>query len=193
MFSIDRFSGKITLAQPLDHERQQQYTLRVQASDMAHITETSITVNVLDENDNAPSFILQSYHATLPGKMPSSIFTYNSHYCIITYNNIVHGAELTEPGYAVLSINATDADVGENARVRYSLAISPLDSFYIGEDSGIIYTNQTLTFNPRQPVLQLVVRAEDRGRPPLASVVAVRIQIADVNNNAPKFSQDVYT
>jgi len=67
MFSIDRFSGKITLAHPLDHERQQQYTLRVQASDMAHITETSITVNVLDENDNAPVFVLQSYHAALPG------------------------------------------------------------------------------------------------------------------------------
>lgn len=68
MFSIDRFSGKITLAQPLDHERQQQYTLRVQASDMAHITETSITVNVLDENDNAPVFSVQNYHASLPGK-----------------------------------------------------------------------------------------------------------------------------
>ena len=68
MFSIDRFSGKITLAQPLDHERQQQYTLRVQASDMAHITETSITVNVLDENDNAPVFSVQSYHASLPGE-----------------------------------------------------------------------------------------------------------------------------
>lgn len=67
MFSIDRFSGKITLAQPLDHEKQQQYTLRVQASDMAHITETSITVNILDENDNAPVFVLQSYHASLPG------------------------------------------------------------------------------------------------------------------------------
>jgi protocadherin-16/23 len=52
MFSIDRFSGKITLAQPLDHERQQQYTLRVQASD----------------NDNAPVFSVQSYHASLPGE-----------------------------------------------------------------------------------------------------------------------------
>ena len=73
MFSIDRFSGKITLAHPLDHERQQQYTLRVQASDMAHVAETSITVNVLDENDNAPAFILQSYHASLPGNHPLEI------------------------------------------------------------------------------------------------------------------------
>lgn len=93
----------------------------------------------------------------------------------------------------MLSINATDADLGDNARIRYSLASSPLGSFYIGEDSGVIYTNQTLAFNPRQPVLQLVVKAEDRGRPPLSSVVAVRIQIADVNNNAPNFSQNVYT
>ena len=101
--------------------------------------------------------------------------------------------ELTEPGYAVLSINATDADLGDNARIRYSLASSAIGSFYIGENSGIIYTNQTLTFNPRQPALQLVVKAEDRGRPPMSSVVAVRIQIADVNNNAPNFSHNVYT
>ncbi len=101
--------------------------------------------------------------------------------------------ELTEPGYAVLTINSTDADRGENARVRYSLASSPTDTFYINEDTGVIYTNQTLTFNPRQPVLQLVVKAQDKGQPSLSSVVAVRIQIADVNNNAPKFSQDVYT
>ena len=93
----------------------------------------------------------------------------------------------------MLSINATDADLGNNARVRYSLAISPTGSFYIGEDSGVIYTNQTLAFNPRQPVLQLVVKAEDGGRPAMSSVVAVRIQIADVNNNAPKFSQNIYT
>ena len=93
----------------------------------------------------------------------------------------------------MLSINATDADDGENARLRYSLAVSPMDAFYIGEDTGVIYTNQTLAFNPRQPVLQLVVRAEDGGRPPMWSVVAVRIQIADVNNHAPKFSQDMYT
>lgn len=79
MFSIDRFSGKITLAQSLDHERQQQYTLRVQASDMAHITETSITVNVLDENDNAPVFSTQSYHASLPG----------TYICHIIYLNLL--------------------------------------------------------------------------------------------------------
>ena len=100
---------------------------------------------------------------------------------------------MTEPGFAVLTINATDADKGDNARVRYSLALSSSDAFYIGEESGVIYANQSLTFNPRQPVLQLVVKAQDRGRPALSSVAAVRIQIADVNNNAPKFSQDVYT
>jgi len=191
MFSIDRFSGKITLAQPLDHEKQQQYTLRVQATDMAHITETSITVNVLDENDNAPVFSIQSYYATLPGiYLNTQCFIYAT-----AVSELIFHSELTEPGFAVLTINATDADKGDNARVRYSLAPSSSDasSFYIGEETGVIYANQSLTFNPRQPVLQLVVKAQDRGRPALSSVAAVRIQIADVNNNAPKFSQDVYT
>lgn len=58
---------------------------------------------------------------------------------------------------------------------------------------GAISTNQTIEFNPAQPVIQLVVTATDHGTPPLSSVVAVRIEITDINNNAPEFGQDVYS
>lgn len=59
LFSIDRFSGRITLAQPLDHEKQSQYLIQIHASDSSHIAETSLTVHVTDVNDNPPVFSQQ--------------------------------------------------------------------------------------------------------------------------------------
>ena len=65
MFSIDKFSGKITLAAPLDHEAKTEYMLQVEASDTAHVATTSITVQVVDENDNSPVFTQQAYQVAL--------------------------------------------------------------------------------------------------------------------------------
>ncbi|XP_076056754.1 dachsous cadherin-related 1 [Oratosquilla oratoria] len=167
IFSIDKFSGKITLAAPLDHETRAEYMLQVEASDAAHITRTAITVQVVDENDNAPVFTQQAYQVTLP--------------------------ELSPRGTSVIQVNATDVDKGNNARVRYSLSATPDEGFYINERSGVIYTNTSVNYSPRQPVIQLVVTARDSGSPSLAAVAAVRIQVTDVNNNAPKFSKEIYT
>lgn len=61
MFNIDAYSGTITLAEPLDRERQQSYNLVVTASDSQHSDQSYISVNIQDENDNAPVFTEQSY------------------------------------------------------------------------------------------------------------------------------------
>lgn len=58
--------------------------------------------------------------------------------------------------------------------------------------AGTIYTNKTVTLVAGQPVILLVVTARDSGVPSLSSVVAVRVQVTDVNNNPPTFSQPSY-
>lgn len=58
--------------------------------------------------------------------------------------------------------------------------------------TGTIYTNKSLSYDPKKPVVQLTVRATDRGVPSRSTVAAVRIQIADVNNNAPRFLESAY-
>lgn len=67
-FAIDRYSGKIVLKRQLDYEIRQEYRLLIIASDEAHITRTTLTIKVVDENDNAPVFSQSSYYTTLPGK-----------------------------------------------------------------------------------------------------------------------------
>lgn len=167
LFAVDRFSGRITLAGgTLDHERQPSYHLRLRVSDTAHVAETLVTVHVTDVNDNAPRFSRPSYHAVV--------------------------AESAGLGTSVIAVNATDLDSGKNAAIHYMIADGPHHGFYINENTGTIYTNKSLVFDPKQPIVQLLVKATDRGDPPLSSLAAVRIQIADVNNNAPRFVDGVY-
>ncbi|XP_022092788.1 protocadherin-16-like [Acanthaster planci] len=166
-FAIDQFSGSITLAEPLDREQRDIYRLEVQASDSRYTDEITLVVRVRDENDNEPQFSQQSYQAAL--------------------------SELTPSGYPVLTVNATDADIENNAQIIYSMGVAPVQGFVIDPVTGAITTNQTINFNPAQPIIQLVVTATDHGIPPLSSVVAVRVQVLDINNNAPTFEYALYS
>lgn len=65
-FSIDRFSGRVTLCHQLDYESVKEYRLGITASDTAHTAHTILTVIVTDSNDNPPVFSQPNYHATLP-------------------------------------------------------------------------------------------------------------------------------
>lgn len=67
-FAIDRFSGNIILREQLDYETKQEYQLIVMASDSVHVVQTTLTIRVLDVNDNAPVFQQPAYHVALPGK-----------------------------------------------------------------------------------------------------------------------------
>lgn len=61
MFSLDRYSGLIRLARPLDYETRKHYEIRLQASDGVFEAYTSQEIYVLDENDHAPQFTMQTY------------------------------------------------------------------------------------------------------------------------------------
>ncbi|XP_071949334.1 protein dachsous-like [Antedon mediterranea] len=165
-FQIDRFSGTVTLNAPLDREDKPEYQLTITAFDGVETAKGGMTVIILDENDNAPEFSEQSYEVTIP--------------------------ELTPPGYPIKTVNATDVDEGTNAQIEYSMGVAPVLGFYIDPITGTIFTNQTIDYNPSQPVIQLVITARDHGDPPLSAVVAVRIQVTDVNNNSPDFDTPLY-
>ena len=42
-------------------------------------------------------------------------------------------------------------------------------------------------------VISLMVTGSDQGVPPLSSIVSVQITVGDVNDNAPRFTQNVYS
>ncbi|XP_013393116.1 protein dachsous [Lingula anatina] len=167
-FSIDRFSGRITLTKPLDREQRAQYTLKIKATDGIHPTYTDLVINVIDENDNSPKFLQESYQVTLP--------------------------ELTPPNAYIITVQATDADSGSNSQITYSIiGAARDDGFYVDPQSGAIYTNKTIHFDSSQHTYQLVIKATDHGRTPLTDVVAVRIQVTDINDHSPEFTKKNYS
>ncbi|XP_035681485.1 protein dachsous-like [Branchiostoma floridae] len=166
VFSIDRYSGKVTLAQPLDRESVQSYIITIMASDEVHTDQTNVEINVLDENDNPPVFDQQTYQVDI--------------------------AEMVPPHYSVATVTATDRDAGSNAEITYSMTVAPVEGFYVDPRNGTIFTNKTIEINRMQSTIQLVIEARDHGVPSLASVVAVRIQVNDINNHAPQFTAGQY-
>lgn len=63
-FSIDRYSGRITLAKELDHEMEDMYVLNLIANDTVHTVTGDLHVSVIDENDNSPVFRASTYEVT---------------------------------------------------------------------------------------------------------------------------------
>lgn len=64
---MDRFSGRVVLRRPLDAESRREYSLKVAASDAAHVARTVLALRVTDDNDNSPVFQQPAYSALLPG------------------------------------------------------------------------------------------------------------------------------
>lgn len=85
-------------------------------------------------------------------------------------------------------VSATDADSGKNSEITYSLDKS---DFTI-DSRGIIYSNKRLDADVLS-TYELIVRAVDKGDPPLTGTATVRVYTENRNDEAPKFSQDVYT
>nr|KAG5696279.1 hypothetical protein BaRGS_019981 [Batillaria attramentaria] len=166
-FSIDRSSGTVLLARQLDHERRSRYTIGLEVTDGKFVETAQLEVRVQDENDNAPRFSRQTYRVTVP--------------------------EQTPPGTSILTVTATDDDDGDNAVVSYSLGPASDPSFFIDSRNGTIFTNKTITSSLSESVVQLVVVARDGGSPPLSAMVAVQVQVTDVNKYRPEFQRPSYT
>ncbi|OPJ88321.1 protocadherin alpha-5-like [Patagioenas fasciata monilis] len=144
------------------------YSLVLQETlDRERVSEYEVT----DINDNAPLFRLNEETFTI--------------------------AELsTMPGSRFPLEGASDADIGANAQLSYSL--SPTEYFSLdhqgnneqSESLALVLTKpldrETL------PVHRLVLTASDRGRPSLTGTMELVISVLDVNDNAPQFNQSVY-
>ena len=115
--------------------------------------------------------------------------------CFLVFPHQLHGDNhllcrlITEPSDHVPSPQATDPDAGANGQVRYRIVNHP-DLFVISEN-GSIYTRVPLDRELRSQY-NLVVEASDGAVDPRRTSLVLSIQVIDIDDNSPMFSQETY-
>uniref|UniRef100_H2YCE5 Cadherin domain-containing protein n=1 Tax=Ciona savignyi TaxID=51511 RepID=H2YCE5_CIOSA len=155
----------LILTKPLDYESQRRIQFRIfanETNDPSLFSECDITIDVIDENDNAPLFDNTEYH--------------------------VNVSENTEVGDVIFRASASDGDSGKFGRIFYSLE-DALGDVTIGRKSGEIRLATTLDYEAQKTKRfcfdDVAFFADDTKR-------NLRISIDDVNDNAPLFTKSIY-
>uniref|UniRef100_A0A665V8C9 Uncharacterized protein n=1 Tax=Echeneis naucrates TaxID=173247 RepID=A0A665V8C9_ECHNA len=166
LFSIRQETGEISLSRTLDYESdQRRYLLMVRASEEPGSLSTATEVQVLitDENDCVPEFLQSIYSVD---SIPETVTTATS----------------------LLQVLATDCDSGLNAELTY-YTLSP--DFSISPH-GTVFPAGRLDYERPNHLYEFVVMAVDSGDEPHSGTATVRVRMANVNDEAPEFSQPVY-
>ncbi|XP_040830007.1 protocadherin alpha-10-like [Ochotona curzoniae] len=169
-FRLDSASGEIHVNGKIDFEETPLWQIQIEAVDQGNppmFGHCTVLIEILDINDNAPELVVNMLSLQVP--------------------------EDAELGTVIALISVSDRDSGPNGQVTCSLEphvpfklVSTYKNHYsLVLDSGL----------DRESVsgYDVVVRARDAGSPPRWASASVRVEVADVNDNAPQFAQAEYT
>uniref|UniRef100_A0A4W5Q0J8 Cadherin domain-containing protein n=1 Tax=Hucho hucho TaxID=62062 RepID=A0A4W5Q0J8_9TELE len=174
-FSLDVQSGgeqsvsaELMLQKALDREKQPVIQLILTAVDGGKPPRSGtsqIIVNVIDVNDNTPTFAKPLYK--------------------------VRVNENVSLGTKILKVEATDLDQGVNSELVYSFSkrgsVNSADVFSIDQQSGEITVKAKLD-HEQNAAYELRVQATDQGHSPHSGYSKVLVEVIDVNDNVPEVS-----
>ncbi|XP_075902941.1 protocadherin alpha-6-like [Nelusetta ayraudi] len=128
----------------------------------------TIEVTILDVNDNSPLFLGES--------------------------QVINITEITAAGARFPLNPADDADVGRNSVNTYKL--SQNEHFSLATNKGQSTSPELLLQKAldreKQSVIRLILTAVDGGTPAKSGTMTVIVNVLDINDNAPVFSQTLY-
>ncbi|KAG8226852.1 hypothetical protein J437_LFUL004093 [Ladona fulva] len=172
-FAVDPASGEVFSKRSLSYKHtalepspENQYVLTVSATDNGKppmSSECTVTVNVVDANNNAPKFEKSEYFTPVP-----------------------EGASV---GQRLLRVTARDdGDFGVNAEVEYQrIGGNGSELFAIARSTGWITVAAPLRAR-RLQVFSLRIRAVDKGSPPQSDETTVTLVVTGVNRHTPTFT-----
>ncbi|XP_044540996.1 protocadherin gamma-A2-like, partial [Gracilinanus agilis] len=174
-FALSVRSGSLVTADRIDREElcsqgaQCLLNFNVLIEDNLNIY--SVEVEITDINDNAPRFRAEKLELKI--------------------------SETTAPGTQLILESAYDPDVGVNSLQGYEL--SPNHHFSLRVQSGadgIKYPELVLDRaldREKEPTLQIVLSGWDGGEPIRSGTAGILVTVLDGNDNAPVFTQPIYT
>ncbi|XP_061400398.1 cadherin-87A [Musca vetustissima] len=172
-FEINKSSGVITLTKRLDYEtiKEVKFIATVSDTGVPPLTSTAdVIVDVINLNDNEPQF------------------TQNEYYFNITENSPI--------GTVAGKVEAFDKDLGAFGEVTYSLIGENNKYFTIDSYTGnIMVSNSSILDREKVKQLTLTTVAKDKAPTTVqkSTSAAIYLNILDVNDNAPEFTQNEYT
>ncbi|XP_069027587.1 protocadherin gamma-A10-like [Embiotoca jacksoni] len=167
-FEINSYTGEIKLTGNIDYEVSPNYEINLQAKDPWGVVGASkLFIEIADVNDNSPVITMASYSGKISEDSP--------------------------PGTVVALISVQDKDSGKNGQVHLTIdehlpfkIKSSLRNYYT------LVTDQNLDREKRSKY-NITLTATDEGLPALSSKMAVGLDVTDINDNAPAFTQCVYS
>nr|XP_040028603.1 protocadherin alpha-8-like [Gasterosteus aculeatus aculeatus] len=168
IFELDHLTGEVKLKGVVDFEELEIFKLDIQASDKGTPPLTSrckVIVKIKDVNDNPPEIEVTSLSNTI--------------------------SEDSKRGTVISLISVTDKDYSVNGKIL--LRITEGVPFELKPSyKENIYSVVTKRILDREEVsnYEIIITATDCGEPPLSTLKTLSVQISDVNDNRPHFSQN---
>ncbi|KAG2470091.1 CADHK protein, partial [Polypterus senegalus] len=177
LFKMDKTSGWLLVTEPLDREKQSEYLLTVHAvSIRGNIEEDpmEITVIVLDQNDNKPEFISNTFTGYL--------------------------GEGSQPGTSVMTVTAIDKDdpTTDNGMFKFAIMsqtprVPNPQMFTINQDTGTISVISAGLDREKVSEYTLILQVADLNGFGLTNTATASIILVDQNHNAPQFNPTTYS
>ncbi|XP_064017492.1 protocadherin beta-15-like [Pogoniulus pusillus] len=167
-FELNPETGEIRVSGKLDYEETKNHEMMVKATDGGGLSaHCKVQVEVVDVNDNAPEIALTSHTASIPEDAP--------------------------PRTVVALFSVRDRDAGDNGRTE--CIIEGDLPFILTPTIGNFYELRTSAALDRETRAEynISIRATDWGQPRLSALESLWVQVGDVNDNAPAFSQELYS
>ncbi|XP_012501227.1 PREDICTED: protocadherin gamma-A9 [Propithecus coquereli] len=166
--ALNEKTGEISTAKSLDYEECSFYEMEIQAEDGGGLKgRTKVLIRVEDVNDNRPEVTITSLFSPVREDAPQ--------------------------GTVIVLFNAHDRDSGKNGQIVCSIQENL--SFKLENLEEDYYRLSTAEILDREKASEynITVIATDRGTPPLSTEIHITLQVTDINDNPPAFSQASYS
>ncbi|XP_063304065.1 protocadherin gamma-B1-like isoform X11 [Pelobates fuscus] len=166
-FTINAKNGDIKVKGNLDFEETNLYEISVQGKDGGGLAaHAKVLIQIIDENDNAPEISITSLSTPVP--------------------------EDSMPDTVVALIEVHDIDSGENGEVECQIIgsipfklMSSYSNFYKIVTKSPLDREQASSYS-------ITIEAKDKGSPPLSCRKTIRLDVSDINDNAPAFEKNAF-
>ena len=164
-------NGLVTIAEVINRESlprnsNDQLIVTIEASDGQRSSTATVTINVLDINDNSP--------------------------IIVDHDTALDFQEEQMAGTTLTALSANDDDINLNADIRYSITNQASLPFTIDSVSGQITSTRKLDREDGDESFTLEVVASDLGTPSRNATTVISVRVVDINDNPPTFNNTLH-